>query len=205
MESAFFSLINPKSICLSLIVCLILVLSQSMEAAGQMARLLDRFQGLVRAPAANLIVFPALIGLLPMPGGAIFSAPMVKTLGSQYRLSPTRLSYVNYWFRHIWEYWWPLYPGVLLTTTIAGMDLWYYVLFLFPLTPVALMAGYRPLIGDDPTAGGNAAPDPPGADPDPSLRSCSRFSSSSSWGSVWASPWRPFSRRAAWPSPRRRA
>ena len=34
-----------------------------------------------------IILFPALIGLLPMPGGAIFSAPMVKNLGQQYRMS----------------------------------------------------------------------------------------------------------------------
>jgi hypothetical protein len=80
-----------------------------------------------------------------MPGGAIFSAPMVKNLGRQHRLSASRLSYVNYWFRHIWEYWWPLYPGVLLATTIAGLNLWHYAVFLLPLTAVALAAGYWPI------------------------------------------------------------
>jgi integral membrane protein (TIGR00529 family) len=101
----------------------------------------------VRRPSLNPIVFPALIGLLPMPGGAIFSAPMVKNLGHRHLLKSDQLSYLNYWFRHIWEYWWPLYPGVLLTTTIAGLNLWSFVLVLFPLTLVALMAGFRPLRG----------------------------------------------------------
>jgi hypothetical protein len=100
---------------------------------------------LVVHPGLNIILFPALIGLLPMPGGAIFSAPMVKNLGRRHRLSASRLSYVNYWFRHIWEYWWPLYPGVLLATTIAGLNLWHYALFLLPLTAVALAAGYWPM------------------------------------------------------------
>ena len=145
LKSALLSVTQPQTLALAVIVMLILVFSHSMEVAGQMNRLLDNFRGLVRRPSLNLIVFPALIGLLPMPGGAIFSAPMVKNLGHRHLLKGDQLSYVNYWFRHIWEYWWPLYPGVLLTTTIAGLNLWSFVLALFPLTLVALMAGYRPL------------------------------------------------------------
>ena len=87
-----------------------------MELAGQMQRLLENFRGLITNIRINLIIFPALIGLLPMPGGAIFSAPMVKDLGRKSGFSGDKLSFVNYWFRHIWEYCWPLYPGVLLAT-----------------------------------------------------------------------------------------
>ena len=144
-RSALLAVMAPKTLALALVVMLILVFSHSMEAGGQMQRLLDSFRGLVAHPVLNIIMFPALIGLLPMPGGAIFSAPMVKNLGQRYRLEADRLSYVNYWFRHIWEYWWPLYPGVLLTTTIAGLNLWHFVLFLLPLTGVALAAGYWPI------------------------------------------------------------
>ena len=144
-QSILSSLLNPKTLALTVMVCLILVFSHSMEAAGQMQRLLDRFQGLIAPPRINMVVFPALIGLLPMPGGAIFSAPMVKTLGARLQLTSAQLSFINYWFRHIWEYWWPLYPGVLLTTTLANLNLWLFVLYLFPLTGVALAIGYWPL------------------------------------------------------------
>ena len=143
--SILMSVTHLKTLALAVIVSLILVLSHSLEAGGQMARLLDRFQGLVRHAGLNLITFPALIGLLPMPGGAIFSAPMVKNLGRRRQLSGAKLSYVNYWFRHIWEYWWPLYPGVLLTTAMAGIDLWLFVVILFPLTIAAVVFGYWPL------------------------------------------------------------
>ncbi len=143
--SVFHSFTHAKTLSLAVIVSLILVLSHSLEAVGQMDRLLSNFQGLVRTPHLNLIIFPSLIGLLPMPGGAIFSAPMVKTLGRAFRLTGDQLSYINYWFRHIWEYWWPLYPGVLLTTALAGVDLWVFVLALFPMTVVAMAAGYLPL------------------------------------------------------------
>ncbi len=145
LDAAASALVEPKTISLAVVVCLILVLSHSMETAGQMKRLLERFQGLMSHPGLNLITFPALIGLLPMPGGAVFSAPMVKAIGASRELSPSRLSFINYWFRHIWEYWWPLYPGVLLATAMAGVDLWSFVLCMFPLTIVAFCAGYLPI------------------------------------------------------------
>jgi integral membrane protein (TIGR00529 family) len=132
---------------LSLVVSLILVLSHSLEQSGQMERLLNRFKGMIRRPRISLVIFPALIGLLPMPGGAIFSAPMVKNLGQRHRLSPSQLSYTNYWFRHIWEYWWPLYPGVLLASALADVNIWRLVLYTLPLTLVAVLIGYRPLFG----------------------------------------------------------
>jgi integral membrane protein (TIGR00529 family) len=141
------AILNPKTLSLTIIVGLILVLSHSLERSGQMGRLLESFRGLLRWPRINLVIFPALIGLLPMPGGAIFSAPMVKSIGRDHNLSAAHLSYVNYWFRHIWEYWWPLYPGILLTTALANVDLWRLVFFTLPLTFVAVIAGYWPLHG----------------------------------------------------------
>lgn len=147
LKSATIALTHPKTLSLAAVVSLILVLSHSLEAAGRMQRLLDRFQGLLRIQAINIVLFPALIGLLPMPGGAIFSAPMVKNIGDRGRLNAADLSYVNYWFRHIWEYWWPLYPGVLLITAIGGINLWSLVLTALPMTIVAVIAGYWPLRG----------------------------------------------------------
>jgi len=145
LQAALHALIDPKTLALSAVVALILLLSNSMEATGQMERMLLRFKGLARRPSLALITFPALIGLLPMPGGAIFSAPMVKSLGRPRGLTDAQLSFVNYWFRHIWEYWWPLYPGVLLAIALADLDLSLFVTCLFPLSAVALLAGYRPL------------------------------------------------------------
>jgi len=77
LKSMVASIFDPKTLSIAVIVSLILVLSISMEMAGQMQRLLEKFRGLVSSPRLNLVIFPALIGLLPMPGGAAFSAPMV--------------------------------------------------------------------------------------------------------------------------------
>ena len=155
------ALADPKTLSLSVVVALILVLSHSLEKTGQMGRLLERFAGLITNARLNIVIFPALIGLLPMPGGAIFSAPMVKNIGSPSGLAGPQLSFINYWFRHLWEYWWPLYPGVLLTTALAGIDLWVFVMALFPLTVVAVAAGYYQLRRMMPANPPSAAPTSP--------------------------------------------
>lgn len=149
LRSAVGSVRMPKTLSLAVIVTLILVLSSSMEAGGNMERLVENFRGLVANPRLNLVTFPALIGLLPMPGGAIFSAPMVKELGNRSGLRPDQLSFINYWYRHIWEYWWPLYPGVLLAVTLADIDLWLLVLIMWPLTVIAFSVGSLSIRGSD--------------------------------------------------------
>ncbi|HPD21535.1 MAG: DUF401 family protein [Desulfomonilia bacterium] len=146
--SALSSVLSSRTIALCAVVSLILILSTSMEVSGHMSGLLANFRGMVRSPRVNLAIFPALIGLLPMPGGAVFSAPMVREIGASTSLGPHELSYVNYWFRHVWEYWWPLYPGIILAVALADVGLWTAVIYLFPLTLVALGAGYYPLAGN---------------------------------------------------------
>ena len=149
LKSMLASLTDLKTLSITVIVSLILVLSKSMELAGQMQRMLKNFQGLISSPRLNLVIFPALIGLLPMPGGAVFSAPMVKELGVGSKLSDAQLSFVNYWFRHIWEYWWPLYPGILLTTVITEISLLTIIVIMCPFTVIALWLGYRALKSSD--------------------------------------------------------
>jgi integral membrane protein (TIGR00529 family) len=140
-RSVIGSIVMPKTLSLAVLVTLILVLSSSMELGGHMGRLLNNFRGLVTNPRLNLTIFPALIGLLPMPGGAIFSAPMVKELESKSGLRPDQLSFINYWYRHIWEYWWPLYPGILLAVTLADIDLEAIILVMWPFTILAFSVG----------------------------------------------------------------
>ena len=145
LGSMVASILDLKTLSIAFIVSLILILSNNMELAGQMERLLEKFQGLVSNPKLNLVIFPALIGLLPMPGGAVFSAPMVKKLGKTSKLSSDQLSFINYWFRHIWEYWWPMYPGVLLITILADINLLSIMLFMCPLTIITVCLGYMTL------------------------------------------------------------
>jgi integral membrane protein (TIGR00529 family) len=106
-----------------------------------MKRLVDSFTRLSKDARIVGSVMPALIGLLPMPGGALFSAPMVETTFDERSVSGERKTVLNYWFRHIWEYWWPLYPGVVLAIALLGVDTWHFITFMIPMTLLSATAG----------------------------------------------------------------
>ena len=145
-SSMIGSLTASRTCVLLVVVTLILILSHAMEKTGQMKRLLDSFTGISQNIRLNLALFPAIIGLLPMPGGAIFSAPMVHQVSHQGTLTAEGKTLINYWFRHMWEFCWPLYPGVLLTCALAGIDLGVFVLVQFPLTLFTAWVGYLMLL-----------------------------------------------------------
>lgn len=141
-QSMGLALIQSKTIIMNVLVTLILILSHSMERLGQMKRMLAAFLGLIKNPKFNLVVFPALIGLLPMPGGAIFSAPMVDVLGKEYNVDAETKALINYWFRHIWETGWPLYPGFLLAASLSSVSGWKFSSATFPIFFAAIAVGY---------------------------------------------------------------
>jgi len=147
IRSALAGLVAPDTLKLAGAVFLVLLLAELLRRVQAMDRMVLSLQRIIPDSRIVLALIPMVIGMMPMLGGAMFSAPMVNEIGTHLRLSAERKTFVNYWFRHVWEYWWPLYPGVLLTTTLADIDLWVFVPFLFPLTLVALTAGYWPLRG----------------------------------------------------------
>jgi integral membrane protein (TIGR00529 family) len=135
------SLSSVETLQLVAIICLILIVSQLMKVSGQLDRIVDSFVAIVQDASTVTVVMPALIGLLPMPGGALFSAPMVETAVAGCSLSQDRKTAVNYWFRHIWEFWWPLYPGVVLAVSLLHVEMWRFILIQAPLTLLSIAAG----------------------------------------------------------------
>lgn len=141
VHSALFSLTRLQTISLFLIVGFILILSRIMKESGHLDRIVESFGKLSKDDRTASLVMPALIGLLPMPGGALFSAPMVETVLSNRSINGERKTAVNYWFRHLWEYWWPLYPGVVLAVALLEVETWRFMLIMAPMTLVMVMVG----------------------------------------------------------------
>jgi hypothetical protein len=136
------SIASTDTLCLCLIVVGLLGLSHLLNDTGALARLVDGLTAALGGTARSAAALPALIGLLPMPGGAVFSAPLVRAACEGGLQSPEQKSAVNYWFRHIWEYWWPLYPGIILATILFGISAWKVMLLHLPLTAAAVVSGW---------------------------------------------------------------
>jgi hypothetical protein len=141
-KTGVLALTQEKFLFLAAIVGLILILSDAMERSGQSKRLMEALSGFLTSPRLRLVFFPALIGLLPMPGGAVFSAPMIKTVSEDMRISNSDRAVLNYWFRHVWELVWPLYPGIILTLALANLQIIDLVSYTWPGTPIMLLTGW---------------------------------------------------------------
>ena len=141
LNSAISSVASFQTIGLVSIVGLILVMSRLMERSGHMTRLVESFSLLSRDARVVGAVMPALIGLLPMPGGALFSAPMVEASLNEHPISREQKTIINYWFRHVWEFWWPLYPGVVLAIALLDVNPWRYMGMMAPMTLFSILAG----------------------------------------------------------------
>lgn len=138
---AWRRLVSTDNLLLLVVVYQVLLLSSQMASAGVMQDLVDAVRARTSKRAA-MGVLPAVIGFLPMPGGALFSAPMVEQCDAEGAVKPVVKTRANYWFRHVWEYWWPLYPGVLLALAYTGLEVWQFILLQLPVCLVALTAGY---------------------------------------------------------------
>ncbi len=133
---------TDETLFLMIVVVSILVYSDALNESGQLRRVIDAFRAMVGESRLTLVTFPALIGMLPMPGGAMFSAPIVREAAQKANVDPNRLTLINYWFRHIWEYWFPVYPGVILALTLTGEPTGQFILLALPMTFFAVAAGY---------------------------------------------------------------
>ncbi len=134
-------MISFETLSLIGIIILVLYLGNFLQARGNFKILVDSLKDLV--PEARLIlVIPSIfIGLLPMLGGALMSAPIVKEAGSRWKLSPAWLTFLNYWFRHIWEYCWPLYVNLIMAAAILQIPIKKISSVQFPFTILAAVIG----------------------------------------------------------------
>ena len=132
---------SPNTIFFGIIIFQIVWLSSQMTFTNVMSDLVGAVKSIV-SHRTSMAMLPAIIGFLPMPGGAIFSAPLVDECDEDGEVEPLLKTKINYWFRHVWEYWWPLYPVVLLTSDITGLSIVQVMVVNIPLSIVAIWAGY---------------------------------------------------------------
>jgi integral membrane protein (TIGR00529 family) len=135
-------LLSPENYLLLVVILLLLFFTESLDKTGKMNRTIGALSDWLKSPRLLLAGFPALVGLLPMPGGALFSAPLVAAVDPENRLKPAHKAAINYWFRHIWEYWWPLYPGIILAIKYSGLSSGLFFLIQMPFTLAAALGGF---------------------------------------------------------------
>ncbi len=98
--------IVTETIELAILMTLIFVLAKCMQETGAIKKLIDSLRTFF-SRGGILGAIPAVYGLMPVPGGALFSAPLIDEEGGKYDLDKNQKNFLNVWFRHIW---FPIYP-----------------------------------------------------------------------------------------------
>ncbi len=140
MMLLYNSLINIQSWRLVITVVLILTFAHLFESAGFVRSMVSSLESFL-PPRWVARAAPAIIGLLPMPGGAMVSAPIVKQIGRGSEISPERFTAQNYWWRHVWEATWPLYPSIILAAAVLNVSVWDVAIINFPISVTCILTG----------------------------------------------------------------
>ncbi len=85
----------------------------------------------------SVALIPLVMGLIPMPAGALVSASMLLPVVRNAKISAERLTVINYWFRHVWTPVWPLYPSVIIALAVLGVG---YEVYLHSTLPIAIFS-----------------------------------------------------------------
>jgi integral membrane protein (TIGR00529 family) len=98
--------VMTETLELAILMTLIFILAKTMQETGAITKLIDSLRTFF-SKGGTLGVIPAVYGLMPVPGGALFSAPLIDKEGDAYNLQKHEKNFINIWFRHIW---FPIYP-----------------------------------------------------------------------------------------------
>ena len=139
------TVLSTDYIILLIMIFMLVWLSSQMKESRIMEDLVTSLKSRLSGKLLFIVV-PAVIGLIPMPGGALFSAPLVDNCDTEKSIQNELKSQINYWFRHIWEYWFPLYAGVILAVQITGLEIWQIAAVNFPITVFSIFGGYLLLL-----------------------------------------------------------
>lgn len=132
---------STETLSLIGIILLVLYLGTLLQLKGNFKRMVDSLKNLIPEPRLILALPSSFIGLLPMIGGALMSAPVVEEAGRRWNLTPAWKTFLNYWFRHIWEYCWPLYVNLILASAILQIPIMRIATIQFPFTILAAGLG----------------------------------------------------------------
>jgi integral membrane protein (TIGR00529 family) len=135
------AIVDPLTLRLAGVVVLIMVLGELLRQSAGLKGMVAALQALIPNGRIVIAALPVLVGLLPMVGGAMFSAPMVDEVGDRLGADGGRKTFVNYWFRHLWELILPIYPSALMAMALLGLTVTQLASATWPLIVAAVTGG----------------------------------------------------------------
>jgi len=134
---------------LILIVNFINTLATIMKENRDMEKLVDSLGGFL-SKGGVIASIPALFGLLPIQGGALFSAPLIEREGKEVGINKEDLSLLNVWFRHVLFLIYPLSATMILLSGFTGKNIYSIIFLQVPSFIMMILIGLALLNGCSP-------------------------------------------------------
>lgn len=132
--------VSDSTLKLILILFLIMMIENIMRNSGMIKTMVESLKEIVGSNRLAAAMMPTMLGLLPSPGGARFSCPMVEEI-TKGNTDESNKSFINYWFRHIWMDGFILYPGVILAAELLKVSVISLFLHLIPFMLFSVIIG----------------------------------------------------------------
>ncbi|MGB9769587.1 DUF401 family protein [Caldisericum exile] len=134
------TLSHLDTINMILVIIIVTYLGELLKTSGLLSDITEDFKKIL-SPKAFLPIFSLVVGLLPMPGGALVSAPMVDEGAMDVEINSDEKALLNFWFRHVWEPISPLYPEFLLGVSILGTTIFKIISIQWPISVGMFFSG----------------------------------------------------------------
>jgi len=125
---------------LVIIVILIKIFAVVLEETGQISLVIENLKRII-PERGMLAIIPFIFGLLPVPGGALLSAPMVDSEGRRLGVSNEGKTFLNLWFRHIGFLIFPLATALVVMSQISGININRLIVMQTPIFVVSVIVG----------------------------------------------------------------
>ncbi|MEM2444906.1 MAG: DUF401 family protein [Sulfolobales archaeon] len=140
--------IRPINIDVILASAIIAVMANIYRESGIITRLSNAIMTVLKKTWIAITIIPAIFGFLPVPGGALMSAPLVSEISNKTSIHQDKAAYINVWFRHLIAPIYPLTQIVILTSALSGFDVIQIALYDIPLALVMYLVGFLPIYRD---------------------------------------------------------
>ncbi|MDH7564052.1 MAG: DUF401 family protein [Candidatus Bathyarchaeota archaeon] len=130
----------------------IMLLSMLYKETGTIDALSRSLSSIVKNSKLIVSAIPAVIGLLPVGGGALMSAPLVETEAEKLGLKEDKKTYVNLWFRHTIFPVYPINTVLIVIAGLTGLSVTSLIIRQIPVVAVMVIVGYLIGLRKTPTA-----------------------------------------------------
>lgn len=123
-DSILSVFLDYSSLSSVLAVAMVTILGGLMNRYNILNKIVESMILVVQNKKAILMIIPATIGMLIVPGGALLSAPFINNLGQEMDIKPSRRAAINLVFRHISMFILPYSTSILvIAATIPDLNI----------------------------------------------------------------------------------